>query len=65
MTLLAQTLLALGIVGAFSATAGIITIKIAECICEEAMEQEGLEELEDYVYMNDGTPVLYNEEDQE
>lgn len=62
MTVLAQTLLVIGIVGAFSATAGIITIKIAECICEEAMEQE---EQEDYVYMNDGTPVLYNEEDQE
>lgn len=62
MTLLAQTLLAIGIVGAFSATAGLITIKIAERICDESMEQE---EQEDYVYMNDGTPVLYNEEDQE
>ena len=62
MTILAQTLLAIGIVGTFSAVAGCITIKIAEHICEEAMEQE---EQEDYVYMNDGTPVSYNEEDQE
>ena len=59
MTTLAQALLAMGIIGTFSAVAGCITIKIAEHICEEAMEQE------DYVYMNDGTPVSYNEEDQE
>ena len=59
MTVLAEALLAMGIVGTFSAVAGLVTIKIAEHICDEAMEQE------DYVYMNDGTPVLYNEEDQE
>lgn len=62
MTVLAEALLAMGIVGTFSAVAGLITIKIAERICDEAMKQE---EQEDYVYMNDGTPVLYNEEDQE
>lgn len=62
MTVLAEALLAMGIVGTFSAVAGLITIKIAEHICDEAMKQE---EQEDYVYMNDGTPVLYNEEDQE
>lgn len=59
MTILAETLLAMGIVGTFSAVVGLITIKIAEHICDEDTEQE------DYVYMNDGTPVLYNEEDQE
>lgn len=59
MTILAETLLAMGIVGTFSAVVGLITIKIAEHICDEATEQE------DYVHMNDGTPVLYNEEDQE
>ena len=59
MTVLAEALLAMGIVGTFSAVAGLVTIKIAEHICDEAMEQE------DYVFMNDGTPVLYNEEDQE
>ena len=59
MTILLQAFAALGIIVTFSAIAGLITIKIAERICDEAMEQE------DYVYMNDGTPVLYNEEDQE
>jgi hypothetical protein len=62
MTILTETLLAMGIVGTFSAVVGLITIKIAEHICDEATEQE---EQEDYIYMNDGTPVLYNEEDQE
>lgn len=62
MTELAQALIAIGIVATFSTAAGLISIKIAEHICEEAMEQE---EQEDYVYMNDGTQVLYNEEDQE
>ena len=62
MTVLIQSLLAIGIVGTFSAAAGLISIIIADRICDEAMKQE---EQEDYVYMNDGTPVLYNEEDQE
>ena len=62
MTILLQAFAALGIIVTFSAIAGLITIKIAERICDEAMEQE---DQEDYVYMNDGTPVLYNEEDQE
>ena len=62
MTAFAQALIAIGIVASFSTAAGLLTIKIAEHICDEAMEQE---EQEDYVYMNDGTPVLYNEEDQE
>ena len=61
MTELAQALLAMGIVGTFSAAAGIISIKIAEHIVEEA---EKMEE-KDYVYMEDGTPVEYNEDDQE
>ena len=62
MTAFAQALIAIGIVASFSTAAGLLTIKIAEHICDEAMEQE---DQEDYVYMNDGTPVLYNEEDQE
>lgn len=61
MTELAQALLAMGIVGTFGAAAGLISIKIAEHIVEEA---EKMEE-KDYVYMEDGTPVEYNEEDQE
>jgi hypothetical protein len=63
MTELAQALLAIGIVGTFGTVAGLISIKVAEHIVEEAEKME--EEQEDYVYMNDGTPVLYNEEDQE
>lgn len=62
MTAFAQALIAIGIVASFSTAVGLLTIKIAEHICDEDMEQE---EQEDYVYMNDGTPVLYNEEDQE
>ena len=62
MTVLAQALAAIGIVGTFSAAAGLISIKIADRICDEAMKQE---EQEDYVYMNDGTPVEFNEDDQE
>lgn len=61
MTELAQALLAIGIVGTFGAAAGLISIKIAEHIIEEA---EKMEE-KDHVYMNDGTPVEFNEEDQE
>lgn len=62
MTALVQALIAIGIVGTFSAAAGLISIAIADHICDEAMKQE---EQEDYVYMNDGTPVEYNEDDQE
>lgn len=61
MTILAETLIAMGIVGTFSAVVGLITIKIAEHIVDEA---EKMEE-KDYIYMEDGTPVEYNEEDQE
>ena len=60
MTEFAQALLAMGIVGTFSALAGCITIKIAEHICEEAEKQE-----DDYVYMEDGPAVKFNEDDQE
>ena len=61
MTEFAQVLIAMGILGTFSAAAGLITIKIAEHIVEET---EKMEE-KDYVYMKDGTPVEFNEDDQE
>lgn len=61
MTEFTQALLAMGIVGTFSAVAGLISIKIAEHIVEEADKMEE----KDYVYMNDGTPVEFNEDDQE
>lgn len=61
MTEFTQALIAMGIVGTFSAAAGLISIKIAEHIVEEA---EKMEE-KDYVYMEDGTSVEFNEEDQE
>lgn len=62
MTALVQALITIGIVASFSTAAGLISIAIADHICDEAMKQE---EQEDYVYMNDGTPVEYNEDDQE
>ena len=62
MTELAQALLAIGIVGTFGTVAGLLSIKVAEHIVEEA---EKMEEEQDYVYMKDGTPVEYNEDDQE
>lgn len=61
MTELAMGLIAIGIVGTFGVTAGLISIKLAEHIIEEA---EKMEE-KDYVYMEDGTPVEFNEDDQE
>ena len=61
MTEFTQALIAMGIVGTFSAAAGLISIKIAEHIVEEA---EKMEE-KDYVYMEDGTAVEFNEDDQE
>lgn len=61
MTGLLEALAAMTIVGTFSAVAGLISIKIAEHIVEEA---EKMEE-KDYVYMEDGTPVEFNEDDQE
>ena len=60
MTELTQALIAMGIVGAFSVAAGLISIKIAERIIEESEKTEE----KDYVYMEDGTPVEYNEDDQ-
>lgn len=60
MSELLQVIAAMGIVATFSATAGLISIKIAEHIIEESEKEE-----EDYIYMNDGTPVKFNEEDQE
>jgi hypothetical protein len=74
MTVLAQALAAFGMIVTFSATAGLISIKIAERICDEAMKQEEQERLitteeedleKDYLIMKDGTLVEYNEEDQE
>lgn len=61
MTELMQGLIAVGILGTFSALAGVIAIKVSEYIIDEYEKNEE----KDYVYMGDGTPVEYNEEDQE
>lgn len=61
MTELMQGLIAVGILGTFSALAGVISIKVSEHIIDE---YEKMEE-KDHVYMEDGTPVEYNEDDQE
>lgn len=52
MTEFTQALIATGILGTFSVAAGLITIKIAEHIVDEAEKME------------DEQPVEYNEEDQ-
>ena len=59
--MLVEALVAAGIVTTFGVTAAMISLKVAEHIIEEA---EKMEE-KDYVYMNDGTEVDYNEDDQE
>ena len=56
-----EALVAMGMVATFGTVAGLLSIKVAEHIIEEA---EKMEE-KDYVYMNDGTEVEYNEDDQE
>lgn len=61
MTEFTQALIAMGIVGTFSTVAGLLSIKIAEHIVEEADQMEE----KDYVYMEDGTSVEFNEDDQE
>ena len=57
-----EVLIFVGVSTAFTVAAGLISIKVAEHIVEEA---EKMEEEKDYVYMDDGTPVEYNEDDQE
>ena len=59
--MLVEALVAAGIVTTFETVAALLSIKVAEHIIEEA---EKMEE-KDYVYMNDGTEVEYNEDDQE
>lgn len=59
--MLVEALVAAGIVTTFGTVAALLSIKVAEHIIEEA---EKMEE-KDYVYMNDGTEVEYNEDDQE
>lgn len=61
MTELMQAMIAVGILGTFSALAGVIAIKVSEHIIDE---YEKMEE-KDHVYMDDGTSVEYNEDDQE
>lgn len=53
-------LIAMGIVTAFTTVTGLLTIKIAEMIVEQAEKEE-----EDFVYDKDGNKIPYNEDDQE
>ena len=55
-----EALIALGIVGTFSAVAGLLTFKISEEIVRRAELEE-----EDYVYDNEGNKIRFNEDDQE
>lgn len=60
--MLVEAVLALTMVSALAMGAGFIAIGIVDMLME-AENQEDNEK--DYVYMNDGTPVEFNEEDQE
>ena len=60
--MLVEAVLALTMVSALAMGAGFIAIGIVDMLTE-AENQEDNEK--DYVYMNDGTPVEFNEEDQE
>lgn len=60
--MLVEAFLALTMVSALAMGAGFVAIGIVNMLME-AEKQEDNEK--DYVYMNDGTPVEFNEEDQE
>lgn len=57
-----EALVFVGVTTVFTIGAGLISIAVAERIIEEV---DKMEEEKDYVYMKDGTPVEYNEDDQE
>lgn len=57
-----EVLVFAGVTTVFTIGAGLLSIALAERIIEEA---DKMEEEKDYVYMKDGTPVEYNEDDQE
>lgn len=60
--MLVEAVLALTMISTLAMGAGFIAIGIVDMLME-AEKQEDNEK--DYVYMNDGTPVEFNEEDQE
>lgn len=57
-----EALVFVGVTTVFTIGASLLSIALAERIIEEA---DKMEEEKDYVYMEDGTPVEYNEDDQE
>lgn len=71
--MLAQAILAGTIVTTFGMVIAGLSVKVALNIIEEAKQMEAIdrermatmEEERDYVYMNDGTAVEFNEDDQE
>lgn len=60
--MLVEAVLALTMISGLTMGAGFLAIAIVDMLME-AEKQEDNEK--DYVYMNDGTPVEFNEEDQE
>lgn len=62
-----STLIFSGVMVAFATTACFIATRIIEeDINKELMTAKEVDDMEkDYVYLNDGTPVEYNEDDQE
>lgn len=62
--MLVEAVLALTMVSGLAMGAGFLAIAIVDMLMEaEKQEDDKIEK--DYVYMNDGTPVEFNEEDQE
>lgn len=60
--MLVEAVLALSMVTGLAMGTGFLAIAIVDMLAE-AEKQEDNEK--DFVYMNDGTPVEYNEEEQE
>ena len=60
--MLVEAALALAMISGLTMGAGFLAIAIVDMLIEA---EKQVDNEEDYVYMNDGTPVEYNEEEQE
>lgn len=60
--MLVETFLALTMITGLTIGAGFLAIAIVDMLMEAEKQEDNKK---DYVYMNDGTPVEFNEEEQE
>lgn len=60
--MLVETVLALTMITGLTIGAGFLAIAIVDMLMEAEKQEDNKK---DYVYMNDGTPVEFNEEEQE